>query len=148
VRFALDTNVLAYAEGVNGPAMAKIAWELIARLHGSSTFLPAQVVGELFHLLVRKAEFAPKRAQAALMDWQDAFPVIETSQPVILAALDLAVRHRLRIWDSLVLSAAASANCRLLLSEDLHDGFTWSGVTVVNPFAPKPNALLAELLDP
>jgi predicted nucleic acid-binding protein len=147
VRFALDTNVLAYAEGVNGPAMAKIAWELIARLHGSSTFLPAQVVGELFHLLVRKAEFAPKRAQAALMDWQDAFPVIETSQPVILAALDLAVRHRLRIWDSLVLSAAASANCRLLLSEDLHDGFTWSGVTVVNPFAPKPNALLAELLD-
>ena len=147
MRFALDTNVLAYAEGLNGPAMANIAWELIASLHGSSTFLPAQVIGELFHLLVRKAAFAPKRAQAALMNWQDAFPVIETSQPVLLAALDLAVRHRLRIWDSLVLSAAASANCRLLLSEDLHDGFTWSGVTVVNPFAPKPNPLLAELLD-
>ena len=147
MRFALDTNVLAYAEGVNGPAMANIAWELIASLHGSSTFLPAQVIGELFHLLVRKAAFAPKRALAALMNWQDAFPVIETSQPVLLAALDLAVRHRLRIWDSLVLSAAASANCRLLLSEDLHDGFTWSGVTVVNPFAPKPNPLLAELLD-
>ncbi len=147
MRFALDTNVLAYAEGVNGPEMANIAWELIARLHGSSTFLPAQVVGELFHLLVRKAGFAPKRAQAALMNWQDAFPVIETSQPVLLAALDLAVRHRLRIWDSLVLSAAASASCRLLLSEDLHDGFTWSGVTVVNPFASKPNPLLEELLD-
>lgn len=147
MRLALDTNVLAYAEGVNGSAMANIAWELIARLHGSSTFLPAQVVGELFHLLVRKAGFAPKRAHNALVNWQDAFPVIETSQPVLLAALDLAVRHRLRIWDSLVLAAAASASCRLLLSDDLHDGFTWSGVTVVNPFAAKPNPLLEELLD-
>ena len=147
LRSALDTNVLAYAEGVNGSAMANTAWELIARLRGSSTFLPAQVVGELFHLLVRKAGRSPKQVHGALMNWQDAFPVIETSQPVLLAALDLAVRHRLRIWDSLVMAAAASASCRLLLSEDLHDGFTWNGVTVVNPFAPKPNALLAQLLD-
>ncbi len=147
LRFALDTNVLAYAEGVNGPTMANAAWDLITRLPGSSTFLPAQVVGELFHLLVRKAGRAPKQAQAALMNWQDAFPVIEISQPVLLSAIDLAVRHRLRIWDSVVLAAAASASCRLLLSEDMHDGFTWNGVTVVNPFAPKPNALLAELLD-
>lgn len=146
-RFAIDTNVLAYAEGVNGSAMASAAWELIARLPGSSTFLPAQVVGELFHLLVRKAGRPPKRAQDALRSWQDAFPLVETSQPVLLAAIDLAVRHRLRIWDSVVLAAAASASCRVLLSEDLHDGFTWNGVTVVNPFAPKPNALLAELLD-
>ena len=27
------------------------------------------------------------------------------------------------------------AGCRLLLSEDLHEGFTWAGVTVVNPFS-------------
>ena len=45
------------------------------------------------------------------------------------------------------MAAAASAGCRLLLSEDLHDGFTWNGVTVINPFVPEPNALLAELLD-
>lgn len=146
MRLALDTNVLAYAEGVNGAPMANAAWELIAKLPSSSTVMPAQIVGELFHLLVRKAGFPPKRAQEAVLNWQDAFPVIETSNPVILAAMDLAVRHRLRIWDSVVLAAAATAGCRLLLSEDLHDGFTWNGVTVVNPFAPKPNELLAELL--
>lgn len=117
MRLALDTHVLAYAEGVNGATMANAALELIARLPGSRTFLPAQVIGELFHILVRKAGFAPKRAQEALMNWQDAFPAIETSHPVMLAALDLAVRHRLRIWDSVGLAAAAAAGCRLLLSE-------------------------------
>jgi predicted nucleic acid-binding protein len=146
LRLALDTNVLAYAEGVNGATMANAAWDLITKLPSSSTVLPAQVVGELFHLLVRKAGLLPKRAQEAVLSWQDAFPVIETSNPVILAAMELAVRHRLRIWDSVLLAAAATAGCRLLLSEDLHAGFTWNGVTVVNPFAPKPNALLEELV--
>ncbi len=53
---------------------------------------------------------------------------------------------RLGIWDAVILSAAADARCRLLLSEDLQDGFTWRGVTVVNPFASSPHRLLAALL--
>lgn len=147
MRLALDTNVLAYAEGVNGGSMAHSAHELIARLPVTQTLLPAQVIGELFQLLIRKAEFSPKRAQQAVLNWQDAFAVIDTSQSVLLAAIDLAVHHRLRIWDSVVLAAAATASCRLLLTEDLHDGFTWNGVTVVNPFAKTPHYLLAEALD-
>lgn len=55
----------------------------------------------------------------------------------MLAAADLAANHRLGIWDAVVLSAAAAAGCRLLLSEDLQGGFTWNGVTVTNPFLRK-----------
>ena len=67
----------------------------------------------------------------------------------MLAAADLATDHQLGIWDAVILSAASQAGCRLLLSEDLHEGFTWAGVTVVNPFSPSPrhallNALLGE----
>jgi predicted nucleic acid-binding protein len=65
----------------------------------------------------------------------------------LLAATDLATHHRLGIWDSVVLSGAAAAGCRLLLSEDLQQGFTWSGVTVVNPFSQVKDELLAALLD-
>jgi predicted nucleic acid-binding protein len=65
----------------------------------------------------------------------------------MLSAADLATDHQLSIWDSVILSAAAEAGCRLLLSEDLHDGFTWKGVTVTNPFAPAKYALLAAMLD-
>ena len=49
-------------------------------------------------------------------------------------------------WDAVILSAAADASCRLLLSGDLQDGFTWSGVTVANPFAKRPHPLLTALL--
>ena len=80
------------------------------------------------------------------LDWQDAFPVIETSAEVMLAAADLATDHELRIWDAVILSAAGEAGCRLLLSEDLQDGFTWKGVTVTNPFSTPKHELLAALL--
>jgi predicted nucleic acid-binding protein len=81
------------------------------------------------------------------LSWQDAFPLIETSPVVLLAAADLAAHHQLSIWDSVVMSAAAAAGCRLLLSEDLQDAFTWNGVTVVNPFSTAPNELLTDVLE-
>jgi predicted nucleic acid-binding protein len=147
MRLALDTNVLAYAEGVNGVARKKTALEIIDKLPGESTFLPVQVLGELFHVLVRKAGRSPERSRAAILSWHDVFPLIETSPAVMLAATDLAARHRLGIWDAVVLAAAAAAGCRLLLSEDLQTGFTWNGVTVTNPFSSERHDLLADLLE-
>src|SRR5437660_738942 len=79
---------------------------------------------------------SPAEGRAAILAWRDAFPLIETSASIMLAATDLAIDHRLGIWDAVILAAAAAAGCRLLLSEDLQDGFTWNGVTVTNPFAP------------
>jgi predicted nucleic acid-binding protein len=145
MRLALDTNILAYAEGVNGSPRKKSAGDLIARLPEADAFLPVQVLGELFHLLVRKAGRSPERARTAILMWQDAFPLVETSPAVLFAAADLAAQHHLSIWDSVILSAAAAAGCRLLLSEDMQDGFTWSGVTVVNPFAEVKHPLLTGL---
>lgn len=147
MRLALDTNILAYAEGVNGAAKKKSALDIIQRLPPESTFLPVQAIGELFHVLVRKAGRTPERARNAILSWQDAFPLIETSPAIMLAAADLAVHHQFTIWDAVIFSAAAAAGCRLLLSEDLHPGFTWSGVTIANPFATSRHELLAALLD-
>jgi predicted nucleic acid-binding protein len=45
-----------------------------------------------------------------------------------------------------MLAAAAQAQCRLFLSEDLQDGFIWRGMTVANPFAPERHPLLADAL--
>ena len=64
-----------------------------------------------------------------------------------LAALDLAVDHRLQFWDALIVTVAAEARRRLLLSEDMPDGFLWRGVTVVIPFAEPLHPRLAALLD-
>lgn len=148
MRVALDTNILAYAEGVNGAASKKVALEMIGKLPVEATFLPVQALGELFHVLVRKAGRSPGRAKSAILSWQDAFPLIETSPAVLLAGIDLAAHHRLGIWDAIILAAASAASCRLLLSEDMQSGFTWNGMTVTNPFSPARHELLAAWLGP
>lgn len=134
MRVGLDTNILAYAEGVNGAGRKKAALAFLQKLPSEETFVPVQALGELFAVLVRKAGRTPARARDAILSWQDAFPSIETSWEVLATAMDLAAAHSLSVWDSVILSASASAGCRYLLSEDLQDGFTWNGVTVLNPF--------------
>jgi predicted nucleic acid-binding protein len=146
VRVALDTNILAYAEGVNGARMKQKALDLVEELPDGAALLPVQTLGELFNLLVRKAGRTQAKARKAMLSWQDGFPVIETSAEVMLAAADLATDHRLSIWDAVILSAAAEAGCRLLLSEDMQEGFTWKGVSVTNPFATPRNELLQALI--
>ena len=146
MRIALDTNVLAYAEGANGALMRDRALRVIQRLPPGAIVLPAQTLGELFNVLVRKAKRRPRRAREAVLSWRDAYAVVDTSAAVIVNATDLASDHGLTIWDSVVLAASAEAECRLLLSEDLQEGFTWRGVTVANPFAPALNPILAALL--
>lgn len=146
IQVAVDTNVLAYAEGVNGAQLRKAAIDVMGALPPEQTLIPVQVLGELFALLVRKAKRSRSAARDAVLSWGDSFPLIETSPSVQLAAMDLTVRYQLGPWDALILSAAADAGCRLLLSEDLQEGFTWSGVTIANPFATPRHPLLAAML--
>ena len=146
MRVALDTNILAYAEGVNGAARKGIAVDLIRRLPAGSALIPVQTLGELFQLLARKVNRTPAQARTAILGWRDAFPLIETSETVVLGAAELAATHRFSFWDGVVLASAAEGGCRLLLSEDLQEGFTWNGVTVTNPFGVSPHPLLTNLL--
>ena len=146
MRVALDTNILAYAEGVNGAARKATAVELLQRLPAGSALLPVQTLGELFQLLVRKVNRTPAQARAAILGWRDAFPLIETSETVIVGAAELAASHRFSFWDGVVLASAAEGGCRLLLSEDLQEGFTWNSVTVTNPFGVSSHPLLTGFL--
>ena len=146
MRVALDTNILAYAEGVNGAARKATAVELLQRLPAGSALLPVQTLGELFQLLARKVNRTPAQARAAILGWRDAFPLIETSETVIVGAAELAASHRFSFWDGVVLASAAEGGCRLLLSEDLQEGFTWNSVTVTNPFGVSSHPLLTGFL--
>jgi len=146
VKVAIDTNVLACAEGTNGAAMKDAALSLLHGLPAGTAVLAAQTLGELFNVLVRKGGRQPAAAREAVQMWADAYPVYPTSAGVIARATDQAVDHKLGIWEAVVLSAAAEAGCRLLISEDLQNGFTWQGVTVANPFTPDGHPLLKALL--
>jgi predicted nucleic acid-binding protein len=147
VRIALDTNMLAYAEGVNGLERKQVARAILAHLPQESLVLPVQVLGELCAVLVRKAGWPAERARAAVLEWRAAYDVIETSAEVLQDGLELMARHRFGVWDGIILAAAAKADCRYLLSEDMQDGFCWRGIMIANPFASNLPPPLAALLN-
>ena len=50
VRIALDTNVMAYAEGLGDAKRCKAARVLVARLPGHLVVVPVQTLGELHRM--------------------------------------------------------------------------------------------------
>jgi len=52
----------------------------------------------------------------------------------VRAALADSVAGRASYWDALLVATAAEAGCTLVLSEDMADGTSFSGVEIHNPF--------------
>ena len=151
MRVALDSNVLLYAAGVarttEDQDKAMIARSLIEQLsENSQIILPFQVLGECYHVLRRNGRRG-EDCRSILESWRRRFALAGSDETAFLAAIDLATDHGLQFWDSLIISVAAGADCRLLISEDLQPGFSWRGVVVVNPFANELDLRLARLLE-
>ncbi len=146
MRVALDTNILAYAEGVNGPDHQKRAAGLIDRLSTADVIIPLQVLGELLAVLTRKTARPRASVRSSVLSWRDGYEIVPTTNESFLRAIDLVADHQLPSWDAAILAVAAEARCQILLSEDMHDGFTWNGTVIANPFAVTPQPTLARFL--
>lgn len=134
MRIALDTNILAYAEGLNDAEHRTVAMRLLTELAEDEIVIPAQALAELFTVLTRKARRPASAAKHAVLGWQDAYMTADTSSGVLVDAMDLATRHQFALWDAIMLAAAAGSGFRLLFSEDMQNGFVWRNVTIRNPF--------------
>jgi predicted nucleic acid-binding protein len=137
MRVALDTNVLAYAEGLGDDVRCQLASDLIAKLNPINSLVPVQVLGELSRVLTTKLKRSSADVREMLLSWSDSVVVADTTWTAFQSAMDLTVDHQISMWDALIMSVAAENKCRLLISEDFQNGFTWRGVTVVNPFDTK-----------
>ncbi len=150
IRVALDSNLLAYLAGVShsGDDDAKIAQTraLIRQLKDTATLIaPLQALGELF-VVLRRSGVGAEEARQIVLEFAQTLGTAVSSEPTVLAALDLAVDHKLQFWDALIVTAAVEAGCTLLLSEDMQHGFVVRGMTVINPLAAKPHPKLKKLL--
>jgi predicted nucleic acid-binding protein len=146
LKVAIDTNVLAYAEGIDDPSRQAAAKLFIRSLDPEAIVIPVQALGELYNVLVRKGRWSGSRAREAVAYWRNGYAVAPTTEQAIVSALDIAADHRIGIWDSVMLAVASENDCPLLVSEDFQDGFSWGGVTAANPFASVRHALLEAVL--
>jgi len=142
LRLAIDTNLLVYAEGEGDEVRCRQARALFARLSPAIVRLPTQVLGELYNVLTRRGRRPPEPARRAVQQWASLYTVRDSTWQSMQSAMALNDAHGIPIWDALILSVASEDRCNALLSEDLQHGFTWQGVTVVNPLAHPGHALL------
>lgn len=145
MRVAIDTNILAYAEGIGDATRRDATMDLLVRLPPECVMLPVQVLGELFRVLTGKATCSADMARTRILQWADSFEVADSTWSSFQSAFDLTADHGFQIWDALILSVTAENRCRLLITEDMQHGFTWRGVTVVNPYRIPLHPLLSSL---
>ena len=127
----LDTNVLIYAFAKDDPRTG-IAEGLLA----AGGVLGVQTLNEFVAVAVRKLAMPWAEILDALRSLRVLCP---SPEPLNVhtheGALRIAERYGYHIYDSLVIAAALQARCKILFSEDLHDGQVIEGLTIRNPFA-------------
>jgi predicted nucleic acid-binding protein len=129
-----DTNLFVYAHDNRDPAKQSTARLLIDAMGGQRTALGLQVIGEVQNALRRRLRAPAQEAYRIASDLLEAFDTFAYDERAVAVALEEAAEGRLSYWDALLLAAAASAGVRVMLSEDMGDGFVFRDVEVVNPF--------------
>jgi predicted nucleic acid-binding protein len=130
----LDTNVLVYAVSTAEAEVGKSrrALELVQK---SDFGLSAQVLQEFYVTVTRKIKKPLKPELAvALMEQYRVFPLVATDYPLIVSAVELALRYGISYWDGAIVAAAEALEAKVLYSEDLSHGQLYGSVRAVNPF--------------
>ncbi|MGM0577664.1 MAG: PIN domain-containing protein [Myxococcota bacterium] len=134
-RAFVDTNVLVYCYDSDEPDKRARALEVLA---GSEPdlVLSTQVLQEFYVAATRRLArpVDPETAARAVGKLAE-LPVVQIDARMVVAAIATSRRHRLSLWDSLILRAALEAGCERVLTEDLQHGFELDGLRVENPFA-------------
>jgi predicted nucleic acid-binding protein len=146
MRFALDSNIILYSEGVNDPERSAMAQNLIEAMDGLPVIIPLQALGETLNVFTRKLLLSKASAIERLQPWKDDYLTQETNVSIFQDALELVSKYGFQIWDGVILAAASYAGASFLFSEDMQDGFIWQGTRVVNPFASVPDPIIPALL--
>lgn len=133
----VDTNVLLYAYDPSAGRRHERARSLVGRLGRDRVGAVSIQVLQEFHVnatskITRPLSLAAARERiATLARWTVHVPAADD----VLAASQLAERHRLSFWDAMIVASAASLGCSLLHTEDLNHGQVIEDVKITNPFA-------------
>ncbi|MFN0165699.1 MAG: PIN domain-containing protein [Bryobacteraceae bacterium] len=130
----LDTNFLVYLVDVRDPdkrAHTRILYRKLATERRA--VVSTQVLQEFYVTIVNKIGVPPLEARHSMIGFER-LDVVIIRPELIYEAIDTSILNRLSFWDGLIIAAAASARCDILLTEDMGHGTVIRGVKIVNPF--------------
>ena len=126
----LDSNIVLYLASED-LLKADRAQELVAE--GGT--ISVQVLNEIANISRRKMGLSWAETRNFLLMIRGLLKVEPITIEIHDVGISLAERYQLSVYDSIIVSAALSAECDTLLSEDLQDGLLINGrLRVLNPF--------------
>lgn len=134
MRRFLDTNILIYADDADAGAKRDTAREILRdAITSGEGVVSTQVLQEFFVISTKKLGVEPAlvRRKVELLAEMD---LVQIDLALILAAIDLQQLHSFSFWDALIVRAAFTAGCGMLVTEDLQHGQVVDGVRIENPF--------------
>ncbi len=132
----IDTNVLIYAHDIDAAAKHDIAKRILKQLWSERAgALSTQVLQEFYVNATRKipSPLSKKSARAIVSSY--VIWCVDIHFGGNLSAFRIEDEERIGFWDALIVAAALKAGADRILSEDLNNGQTISGVRIENPFA-------------
>jgi predicted nucleic acid-binding protein len=138
-RAFIDTNVWVYAVDTADRAKQARALEILAASADKDYVISAQVLGEFYATVTGKLRTAVAQPDGrAMVERMKRLPVVPIDTQLVSDAIDGTQEWQISYWDALIISAARSAGCRVVLTEDLADGGSYGPVRVENPFREGP----------
>lgn len=130
----LDTNILVYSLDQSDPAKKEKCRELMRGLVAeNNAVISTQVMQEFYVAATSKLGADPLLIKDILRSLERIETIVVTPA-LIKDAVDCSILHRLSFWDALIVTCAESAQCTVLLTEDLNDGQIIRSVRIENPF--------------
>jgi len=131
-RTFVDTNILVYA--FTSDELQKRKKALLA-LDNCITIVSTQVIREFSNTLFNKTDFGSEQVKDIIGEITSVAEVVCEEIVMISGAIDLREKYKYSFYDSLIISAALSSNCEILLSEDMQNGqLIEDKLQIVNPF--------------
>lgn len=139
----LDTNVVIYALVRRVSSIPDRRTEIAEEILSAGGVVSVQVLAEFTDAVLRKHGKSLQIVRE-MLEAVEAIcgPAVPLTAEIHKAALGISERFAFRIYDSLVLAAAANKGCTTLYTEDMQHGQIIDGVRIVNPFlnpAPGPS---------
>ena len=129
-----DTNVLVYQLDKRYLTKQRLSRELAREAAGrGEAVISTQVLQEFYVVATTKLKVDVVLAKA-IMNRLCNMEVVTVTIELISQAADIHIQNNISFWDALIVAAAASANCERVLTEDMNDGQTISGVRISNPY--------------
>jgi len=130
----IDTNILVYSLDQADPQKQIKARTLLKTARTSRTgVLSTQVLQEFYVVATGKLKVEPTLAKKITRSMAN-FTTVTVDFLLIEQAMEICQSDNLSFWDALIVSAASSAGCQAIWTEDLNHNQAVRGIEIVNPF--------------